>query len=45
MSTKLQITKPFWKNIQPLFYKKRKFANKITLDGDEENIISDVTLV
>ena len=45
MSTKLQIRKPFWKNIQPLFYKKRKFTNKITLEGDEENIISHDTLV
>ena len=37
MSTKLQITK--------LFRKKKKFANKITLGGSGENILSDDTLV
>ena len=31
--------------MQPLFTEKRKFANKITLQDSEENIISDDTLV
>ena len=39
MSAKLQIA--FWKNIQPLFSKKRKFANKITLEDSEKNIVSE----
>ena len=37
--------KNFWKNIKPLFSEKRKFANKITLEDSEENILSDDTLV
>ena len=37
--------KAFWKNIQPLFSEKRKFANKITLEDSEKNILSDDTLV
>ena len=47
MSTQLQITnnKYFWKNIQPLFSEKRKFANKIALEDSEENILSNETLV
>ena len=45
MSTKLQITKLFGKNVQPLFSEKRKFANKITLEDSEENILFDDTLV
>ena len=47
MSLKLQIKifweKIFWENIQPLFSEKRKFANKITLEDSEENILSDDT--
>ena len=31
--------------MEPLFSEKRKFANKITLEDSEENIISDDTLV
>ena len=31
--------------MQPLFPENRKFANKITLEESEENIISDDTLV
>ena len=49
MSLKLQIKifgeKIFWENIQPLFSEKRKFANKITLEDSEENILSDDTLI
>ena len=45
MSTKLQITRALWKNIQPLFSEKRKFANKITLEDSEESILSDDTLI
>ena len=45
MSTKLQIGKLCLKNIQPLFSEKRRFANKISLENSEENIISDYTLV
>ena len=37
--------KTFWKNIQPIFSENRKIANKITLVGDNENIISDDKLV
>ena len=37
--------KAFRKNIQPLFSEKRKFANKITLEDSEKNILSDDTLV
>ena len=37
--------KAFWKNIQPLFCEKRKFANKITLENSEQNILFDDTLV
>ena len=37
--------KAFWKNIQPLFFEKSKFANKITLEDSEENILSDDALV
>ena len=33
--------KTFWKNIQPIFSENPKIANKITLVGDNENIISD----
>ena len=32
--------KTFWKNIQPIFSENRKVANKITLVGDNKNIIS-----
>ena len=42
---KITDNKAFWKNIQPLFSEKRKFANKITLEDSEENILSDDTLV
>ena len=42
---KITDKKAFWKNIQPLFSEKRKFANKITLEDSEENILSDDTLV
>ena len=45
MSTKSHIKKTFSVNMQPLFTEKRKFANKITLQDSEENIISDDTLV
>ena len=37
--------KTFWKNIQPIFSQNHKVTNKITLVGDNENIISDGTLV
>ena len=42
---KVTDNKAFWKNIQTLFSEKRKFANKITLEDSEENILSDDTLV
>ena len=42
---KITDNKAFWKNIQPLFSEKRKFANKITLEDSEKNILSDDTLV
>ena len=42
---KIPDNKAFWKNIQPLFSEKRKFANKITLEDSEKNILSDETLV
>ena len=42
---KITDNKAFWKNIQPLFSEKRKFANKITLEDSEENILTDDTLV
>ena len=35
----------FWKNIQHIFSENRRVANKITLVGDNENIISDDKLV
>ena len=35
----------FWVNMQPLFPRKRKSANKMTLEDSEENIITDDTLV
>ena len=37
--------KTFLKNIQTIFSESRKFTNKITLAGDNENIISDDKLV
>ena len=37
--------KTFWKNIQPIFSENCKVTNKITLVGDNENIISDDKLV
>ena len=37
--------KTSWKNIRPIFSENRKVANKITLVGDNENIISDDKLV
>ena len=37
--------KAFCKNIQTLFFEKRKFANKITLEDREKNNLSDDTLV
>ena len=40
---KITDNKAFWKNIQPPFSEKRKFANKITLEDSEENILSDDT--
>ena len=40
---KITDNKAFWKNIQPLFSEKREFANKITLEDSEENILSDDT--
>ena len=42
---KITDNKAFWKNIQPLFSEKRKLANKITLEDNEENILTDDTLV
>ena len=42
---KITDNKTFWKNIQPLFSEKRKFANKITLEDSEKNILSDDILV
>ena len=41
---KITGNKALWKNIQPLFSEKKKFANKTTLEDSEENI-SDDTLV
>ena len=41
---KITDSKAFWKNIQPLFSEKRKFAKKITLEDREKNILSDDTL-
>ena len=43
MATKSQIAKLFG-NTSSLFFGKRKFANKITLEVGEENIISDNAL-
>ena len=37
--------KTFQINMQPLFPEKRKFANKVTLEVSEENILSDDTSV
>ena len=37
--------KTFWKNIQPISSENRKVANKITLVGNNENMISDDKLV
>ena len=37
--------KTFLKNVQPIFSENRKFTNKITLVGSNENIISDDKLV
>ena len=45
MSTKLQITKLFRKTSNLFFSEKKKFPQKITLGGSEENILSDDTLV
>ena len=42
---KITDNKTFWENMQHLFPEKRKFANKITLEDSEENIISDNTSV
>ena len=42
---KITDNKAFRKNVQPPFSGKRKFANKITLEDSEENIISDDALV
>ena len=42
---KITDNKTFWVNIQPLFPEQRKFANKITLEDSEKNIITDDTLV
>ena len=42
---KITNNKAFRKNIEPLFSEKRKFANKITLEESEKNILSDDTLV
>ena len=44
-ANKITDNKAFWKNIQPLFSEKRKFANKIILEDSEENILSDDKLV
>ena len=45
MLTKSQITKLFGKTSNLFFFEKRKFANKITLEDSEENILTDDTLV
>ena len=42
---KISDNKAVWKNIEPLFSEKRKFANEITLEDSEENVISDNTSV
>ena len=42
---KISDNKALWKNIEPLFSEKRKFANEITLEDSEENVISDNTTV
>ena len=42
---KITDNKAFWKNIKHLFSEKRKFANKITPEDSEENILSDDALV
>ena len=44
MSTKSQITKLFGKTSNVFFPEKRKFANKITLEDSEENILFDDAL-
>ena len=43
--SKIVDNKTFWKNIQPLFSQKRKIANKVTLVGKEDKIISEDSLV
>ena len=43
--SKIVDSKTFWKNIQPLFSEKRKIANKVTLVGKEDKIISQDSLV
>ena len=42
---KITDNKAFLKNIQPVFSEKRKFANKVTHEDSEKNILSDDTLV
>ena len=43
MSTKAQITKLFWKTSNLFFSEKKKFANEITLENSNENILFDDT--
>ena len=43
MSTKAQITKPFWKTSNLFFSERKKFANEINLEDSKENILSDDT--
>ena len=39
--SKIVDNKTFWKNIQPLFFEKRKIANKVTLVDKEDKISED----
>ena len=43
--SKIVDNKTFWKNIQPLLSEKRKRANKVTLVGKKDKIISEDSLV
>ena len=42
---KVSDNKCFWKNMQPLFLENRKIRNKIELDDENENIISEEDFV
>ena len=42
---KVSDNKCFWKNMQPLFLENRKIRNKIELDDENKNIISEEDFV